>query len=378
MFNNEPTRSRKRFTGVATPLVAGMLAVAFTASVTPATAWADEGKARLLGETTLPYDMRFEGTTVGGLSGLDYDRGTGEWFLISDDRSEKQPARFYRAKIPVGERGVGPVELTGTSPLLRADGTPFPPLAVDPEEIRIDPVTGDLRWSTEGTRQDGLVDPAINTAGRDGTWRAPLPLAPNLAIRPDSGPRDNEGIEAMTYAAGGALIVNAIEGSMVQDGPSPTPEHGALSRITVQDRQGEVVSQYAYPLDPVFARPPGGEFANNGITAILTDGPDNPDRGLVMERSFVTGVGNSIRIYEVDISGASDVKNVKSLRTGEVQPLRKRLLADLSEFDLDTVDNVEGMAWGPRLPSGERSLLLVSDDNFSAEQTTQVIALAVR
>ena len=44
---------------------------------------------------------------------------------------------------------------------------------------------------------------------------------------------------------------------------------------------------------------------------------------------------------------------------------------------MSTVDNLEGMTWGPKLPNGERSLILVSDNNFSATQVTQFVALAV-
>ncbi|MDX2939877.1 esterase-like activity of phytase family protein [Streptomyces ipomoeae] len=40
------------------------------------------------------------------------------------------------------------------------------------------------------------------------------------------------------------------------------------------------------------------------------------------------------------------------------------------------VDNVEGITLGPRLPDGRRTVLLVSDDNFSAVQTTQFLAFA--
>jgi len=39
------------------------------------------------------------------------------------------------------------------------------------------------------------------------------------------------------------------------------------------------------------------------------------------------------------------------------------------------VDNLEGMTWGPRLASGERVLLLVSDNNFNPAQVTQFLAL---
>lgn len=34
--------------------------------------------------------------------------------------------------------------------------------------------------------------------------------------------------------------------------------------------------------------------------------------------------------------------------------------------------------WGPRLASGERTLILVSDNNFADEQVTQIVALALR
>jgi hypothetical protein len=40
-------------------------------------------------------------------------------------------------------------------------------------------------------------------------------------------------------------------------------------------------------------------------------------------------------------------------------------------------DNFEGLAFGPPLSGAFRSLLLVSDDNFSAGQTTLLAALAV-
>ncbi len=67
-----------------------------------------------------------------------------------------------------------------------------------------------------------------------------------------------------------------------------------------------------------------------------------------------------------------------SLADEDVRPVRKELVADMADFGLSTVDNLEGMTWGPTLRSGERTLLLVSDDNFSASQVSQVVALAIR
>ncbi|WP_344126636.1 esterase-like activity of phytase family protein [Saccharopolyspora halophila] len=346
-------------------------AAVLLAAVTAPVATADPApRTELIGETTLPHAMRFEGTTVGGLSGIDHDPATDEYLLISDDRSQRQPARTYTGRFEGGE-----FRLTGTHPLLRPDGSTYPPGSVDPEDVRYDPRSGRTWWTSEGERGDRLIDPAIRSAGADGRHTGGIPIADNLRMAAETGPGQNEALEGLTFAAGGALLVTAMEGPLLQDGESPTTEHGALARLTVQDRTGRVLGQHAYPLDPVFAESPTGDAGNNGISAILSDG-----RGgyLVVERSYVSGVGNSIRIYRADPRGATDVQHVDSLADAEVRPVRKRLLADLSEFDLSAVDNIEGITWGPRLPDGRRTLVLVSDDNFSAGQTTQLITLAVR
>ena len=48
-----------------------------------------------LGQQILPTSTQYAGTTVGGLSGIDYDAASGRYFAISDDRSGLNPARFY-------------------------------------------------------------------------------------------------------------------------------------------------------------------------------------------------------------------------------------------------------------------------------------------
>ncbi|GAA0507836.1 3-phytase [Saccharopolyspora subtropica] len=354
---------------VTTSVPSALLALALLAGAAPPAA-ATPGEVRLVGETTLPHALQFDGTTVGGLSGIDYHPRTGEWLLISDDPSDHQPARSYTARIDGGQ-----VRLTGTRPLLRPDGTTYSEGSVDPEDVRWDPLSSDLWWTSEGQRGAQLIDPSIRRADTDGAATGELPLPANLRMAPDAGPKHNEALEGLTFADGGTRVVTAMEGPLLQDGESPTVDHGALSRITVQSRSGRVLAQYAYPLDPVFAESPTGGFANNGVSGLLAD---RGGRYLVMERSFVTGVGNSIRIYRVDPRGATDVQDVDSLQGAGVRPVRKELLVDLADLGLRTVDNVEGLTWGPRLPDGSRSLVLVSDDNFSPQQTTQVITLAVR
>jgi hypothetical protein len=388
---------RTRVLAAVATVAVSLLAAATPATATTtaiATATGPGQHVRFLGERIIPPGT-FEGTTVGGLSGIDRDPRTGRYVLVCDDRSALQPARFYTADIDVSRHGLGAVTLTGTHPFLRPDGTPFPPLSanrdtnagttVDPEDIRVDPWTGDYTWSQEGERivspdQTVLIDPSVQTAHRDGSYGRALPTpAVERMSAENRGTRQNQGLEGLTYAAGGTLVVSAVEGALLQDGPEATPDHGTLSRITVQTRTGRLLAQYAYPQEPVFAQPnPPGSFSVNGVAAILAVNPVDPGRYLVLERSFVTGVGNKIRIFEVDLRGATNVAGHDSIAGADIKPVRKKLVADLADFPLSTVDNVEGMTWGPKLPSGERTLLLVSDDNFAATQVTQIIALAVR
>nr|WP_042183967.1 esterase-like activity of phytase family protein [Kibdelosporangium sp. MJ126-NF4]CEL15986.1 hypothetical protein [Kibdelosporangium sp. MJ126-NF4]CTQ93910.1 hypothetical protein [Kibdelosporangium sp. MJ126-NF4] len=356
-------------------LVATAAAAIITTGLLAAPASAAQ-RVRLIGEQVLPRGLVYEGTTVGGLSGIDRDPRTGDYVLVSDDRSGLQPARFYTARIAVNSQRLGPVEFTGTHPFRQADGTTYPKDSVDPEEIRVDPWTGRYTWSQEGGRPPAAPDPSIRTATRDGRFVTELPLPKNLHVTSTTGPRSNLALEGLTYAAGGTLVVSAVEGPLAEDGPVPTPDKGALSRITVQTRTGHLLAQYAYPLEPIFARPvPPTAAADSGVSAIVAADPFDPTRFLVVERTFVTGVGNRIRIFEASTLGASNVAD-RAL-TG-ARPMRKKLLADLSDFGLSTVDNIEGITWGPDLGRGERSLILVSDDNFSAGQVTQIVALAVR
>ena len=91
---------------------------------------------------------------------------------------------------------------------------------------------------------------------------------------------------------------------------------------------------------------------------------------LALERSFSTGVpGNHIRLFiaRADPAGAD--------ASGRV-PLRKELLLDLDDLGI-TLDNQEGLTFGPNLPDGRRTLVLISDDNFSETQVTQFLAFAV-
>ncbi|MFF2847943.1 esterase-like activity of phytase family protein [Streptomyces sp. NPDC058001] len=347
-------------------------------------------QARLLGEKIVPHKLSFRNTTVGGLSGIDRDPCTGEYVMISDDRSVLQPARFYTARIKVDGGGVHSVDFTGTHPFRQPDGAVYPPAsagdgkAVDPEELRVDPRSCRYWWAQEGDRpkssSDPVIQPSIQFANRDGAYRGQLRLPPNYQITMhERGPRRNKSIEAITFGAGSRVLTSAVEGPLLQDGPEPDLKHGALIRVTQQTRNGAVLGQFAYPLEKIFAEsdPSSPWPPDTGVPSILAF-PEDPSRYLVLERTWVAGSGFKIRIYDATTRGATEVRNMDSLVGQRVVPMRKKLVADFDDLGLSTVDNTEGMTWGPTLRGGERTLLLVSDDNFADDEVTQIVALGIR
>ena len=109
--------------------------------------------------------------------------------------------------------------------------------------------------------------------------------------------------------------------------------------------------------------------------------PLNKDSLLAMERSFSVGApdtGNTIRLYSVSLQRADDVNGFDSLATllGERAAGREDAVLDLEVLGIP-LDNVEGMAFGKKLPDGRRSLILVSDNNFSPTAFTQFLLFAV-
>ncbi|MEU8140884.1 esterase-like activity of phytase family protein [Nonomuraea sp. NPDC048901] len=343
---------------------------------------------RFLGEQRLPYKMPYAGTTVGGLSGLDRDPLTGTWYLISDDRGRYGPARFYTGRLAFDWRtgAFTGVHLTGVNTFLRPDGSTYPPYgepgSADPETIRYDRWTDRLLWGDEGDRPDAGhpdIPPSglyVHRADVQGQQIGELSMPANLRMTgTDTGPRRNFGIEGLAITS--RTITTATEGPRFEDGEPPTVEHGAAARLTVWSRfRSKPSAQYVYPVDPLPTAPvpPTGQ-SDSGVSELLAI---DENRFLALERTWLEGVGYRVKLYEIDLRGATNVLARNSLTTGgPYRAVSKRLVTDLDDIRTP-VQNLESLAWGPRLRTGECTLVIGSDDNFSAEETTQFLAFATR
>jgi hypothetical protein len=335
-----------------------------------------------LGQAQVGFGAMFGDTVIGGLSGLSYDAGRQLYYVISDDRSQQNPARFYTAQLSLSDKGIDRVTFTGTHPFLDQAGQPFRPLTLnttppvippDPEGIAFDPARQRLYWSSEGerlTQGPVLLDPWVRVAGLDGAYQGQFALPADLAMSAQqTGPRRNRALEGVALTPDGQSVFAAMEDPGYNDGPETGDGHRVLTRITRFDvATGQATAQYAYPMDA--PTPPAEE---NGVSDLVAL---SDTAFLVLERS--DSLPQAIRVYRAEIGPATNVLALPSMNGVGLTPMTKSLAVDMAATPgLSPLDNVEGITLGPKLADGRQSVVFVSDNNFSPRQVTQFLLFAM-
>ncbi|HEX7022248.1 MAG TPA: esterase-like activity of phytase family protein, partial [Trueperaceae bacterium] len=188
---------------------------------------------KLIGSYVLPNDTVFEGTRVGGISGLSYDASTGLAWLLSDDKSEFAPARVYTAKLVFDQDSFDAVELRSVVTLLQPNGSPFPEGRLDPEGLRAS--GGRLYLSSEGQNDDeAVIAPMLWEAAFDGSFVQDfdLPAVYLPQAGQDVGVRDNLAFESVALSPDAPQLFVANENSLLQDGPISNLTETGVVRIT--------------------------------------------------------------------------------------------------------------------------------------------------
>jgi len=334
-----------------------------------------------LGQQIIPTGAQFEGTEIGGLSGMAYDSERDVFYALSDDQGQIDPVRFYTLRLDLadGSLDAGDIDFLDVTTLFEPNGQPFATASADPEGLALTK-DDELVVTSEGFAAR-LIDPFVRRFALDGSSLGALPVpTPFLPATGTRGVRQNLGFESAATAPNGRFLFTGTEAALVQDGPPATLAAGSPARILRYNLQtGTLDRQYLYWVDPIAEPPvPATNFAVAGLVELL---PLNNQFLLSMERSFsvgAPGTGNSIKLYRVALAGADNIDGVESLEgiLGSVKPAVKTLLLDLDTLGIP-LDNVEAMAFGPDLPDGRRSLILVSDNNFAPAQFTQFLLFAV-
>ncbi len=351
----------------------------------------DKISIEYIGEYKLPQNSVFKNTLIGGLSGLTYDRQKDLYYAICDDRGDNAPARFYTLKLDLDTSNpdlvqFNNVDITDVTILKDINNKQYQAGTIDAEAIALTP-EGTVFISSEGHR-DHDIPPFIGEFDlKTGTAKQALPIP--LRYLPDTknkrGIQKNLAFEGITLSPTGTLpasgeplrLFAATESALIQDKEIiKIGKNGKISgaknrwlHYLIGDKP-EIISEHLYRLDP----PPVGALAH-GLSEIQSI--DTSGHFLTLERS-VGLLGFRVKLFQTTMAGATDTTNIASFNgTKNIQPIQKQLAFDLKQLNI-YIDNLEGMALGARLPDGSRSLLLVSDNNFSDRQTTQFLLFKIQ
>ncbi len=312
----------------------------------------------------------FEGTEVGGLSALAYDKRRDVYYSLVDNGPEdSSPARFYTLRAPVDRSGLEEPEILDVTLLRDASGEPFTAENFDGEGITL-ARKGELLVSSE-------TEPSIYRFSRNGQLLDELTVPDKFLVAPDGEAQPNRAFESLDLSPNGQSLFTAVEGPLASDGQ--TEEGRNRIRILRYEDRGpngfEPAEEFFYLTEP-----------GQSVVEIVSL---SERELLVLERSFVSGDGNTIRIFRVSLKNAGDVSDESTLTDSGLEPVDKELLIDLADCpsagattpgtqENPLLDNYESLELGPRLPGGRRTLLLQSDDNFNDVQVTRLVALGAR
>lgn len=332
-------------------------------------------QVKFLDDYVISEDLKVEGTRVGGLSGIDYEGGS--FYLVSDDPSTP---RIYKAEILLNGEQIDSIKISEVIKLQQQDSV-LQKAHLDMESLLFEPSNETFIISSEGRISEGK-DPMIFKVSKNGIFETAFDIPENFMAESSKEPRNNGTFEGLAASYDGKGIWAAMELPLKTDGPKPKLiRTKSPVRITYFDKEtGKATKQFPYRLEPI-AKIPWLYFAVNGVTDLLEYAPN---KFLVLERGYASGhgsKGNTVRIFDVDASLATNTLDRNNLNVTFYNPAKKKLLYDfkwakkyLSE---EIIDNIEGITFGPQLPNGKRSIILISDNNFNSlgRQLNQVILL---
>ncbi|MEO6836758.1 MAG: esterase-like activity of phytase family protein [Ginsengibacter sp.] len=345
---------------------------------------------KFLSQYVVPFNKEYDSTIIGGLSGIDYNPKKNEYYLISDDRSDINPSRFYTARVLINQNKIDSVEFIGNTFLKNRMGNFYPSSrqdpahAPDPEALRYDPENKTFIWSSEGERivnskKIVLENPAVTEINIEGNYIDTFQLPVQLHMQStENGPRQNGVFEGLTFDDNYKNLFVSVEEPLYQDGPRAGigDSTGIIRIIKFDLKTKKPLAQYAYKIDPVAYAPiTPSAFELNGISDILWLGKN---KLLVMERSYSTGrLACTIKLFIADLSTAENINDIFSLKDKpNVKMISKKLLLNMDSLGI-YIDNVEGVTFGPKLSNGKRSLVFVVDNNFNPLEKTQFLLFEV-
>jgi hypothetical protein len=201
-----------------------------------------------------------------------------------------------------------------------------------------------------------------------------------------SGRQANRGMEGLAISPDGGTLFGMMQNALLQDNalmPGTVDRQSVNTRILRVDLATGATSEYVYQLD-AFNR-------GQGVSEILAI---NDHEFLVVERDNRSWLALEPQaptrktIYRIDLTAATDVTGITLPASGlpvGVKAVVKSLFINLLDPDFGLHNNdakaiaekIEGLAWGPDLADGRHLLYVISDNDLSLVNPTQIYAFAI-
>lgn len=335
-------------------------------------------QVRFIGEQIIPENKTYNNTKVGGLSSIEYVDG--KYYTISDDKDK--PIRFYEMELEYNATNFSNVAITKVVTIENNTA------GLDPESLRYDKSTKHFLWTSEGHNRKN-IDPLVFEISKNGT-AIKTHTTPNIFQAKHNsktnGTRRNGTFEGLSMSKNSKYYWVGMELPLKQDGEEPQLSKGNYPiRISkIHKKTDKLAFQFAYSLDVIPKNSiPENKFIVNGCPEILEI---KKNHFLFIERAYASGHkngGNTVKIYLVDASKATDISTINSLKNTKYQPAKKTLLFNFesirNELKRGIVDNIEGITFGKKLANGNRTIVVISDNNFNkfGPQLNQIIVLEI-
>ena len=322
----------------------------------------------------------FGGFAVAELSGLAYDRTTGDYMAVAD-RAGAVATHMFDLTIPLEGGVLGTPAITGVTVLTGPGGGVLNGSNFDAEGVVVSKSAEVIIASESGSAAG--QQPEVAVFNPDGSYIADLAVPAKFQIGANNG-----SFESLAMSPNGHSLFTAMELPLAVDGRTSD----LRSRVRIVQWENRGLEGFVPVAEYFYLTEPGRTTTDVGVAELVALSETDL---LVLERGFVAGQGNTIRIFHVSLVSAPEVSAVASLATADADTHASALAAKTLMVDVANcpasgttnppddpanplLENFEAMTLGPQLDAGWQALILMSDDNLAANQTTRVVALAVR
>lgn len=322
-------------------------------------------KLEFISRAEVPKGLEFQSTFVGGLSGLTTDGK--DYFIVSDDKGKISPPRFYQIQLNSEKNSKNwNIQFLNTIQLQKKIQTQeMKPLTVDLEGIQFHKDQFFILSDEGNVSSKPRRSPQLLIYSVEGLFQhqieVPIDYIPEEIGEQKKGVQDNAGFEGLTLSPSQQILFAATEKNLVQDKIGPR-----IAQFNYQkNKQFKFVKDCYYPIESQDYQI--GEVFK-GISEIITI---DESRLIVLERGL--GFINLSPTYFVKFY----LINMSECQKGK-ETLSKKIILNLNEGNSQqpigqNIQNFEAMAWLISDNASQKTLIVVSDDNFKQREKTEFL-----